>query len=369
MGNATIHPTQKSFQKPPGQMFMRLLWNGAILTGCIVSFSSGLALAKPVEVDSIAAIVNGEVITRSQVYGAAQMQVRMLAMEAQQSGMTEEQFRKKAEAMQKSALNTLIDRQLILSKFKEMGAQIRPQHVDESVDHFIRERFGGDKNKFIEELGKNGLSFKQFRDQQEQTIIVQAMRSREVGDQEPFVTPEEVADWYKKNKDLMFREDSSVRIRTITIPKTEFGDSATEAKQRALADEIYKKLKGGADFAAMARTNSVDSGAEKGGDRGTISKKDLAPELADQAFKMAVGSVSRPIELGGNFLCIMLLEARDLGRVAPLSEVNEEVRKRVLQNKRQEKLERFLTRLRRDANIKLFDEFGVDAVAAPAGRH
>lgn len=341
---------------------MRPSWKGTILAGCAVGLLCGPLQAKPVEVDGIAAIVNGAVITRSQVMGAAQTQVRLLAMEAQHSGMTEAQFRQRAGEIEKNALNTLIDRELILSSFKALGAQIRPQHVDEAVDRFVRDRFSGDRQKFIEELGKNGLSFKQFWDSQEQTIIVQAMRARQVGDQEPFVTPAEEEQFWKENRQL-FQADGFVKIRTITIPKTEFGDASTAAKQKALADEIYNKLKGGADFATMAKTNSVDSGAEKGGDRGTFAKKDLAPGLSEAAFRIPIGSISEPIDLG-NFLTILLVEARDNGKVSPLGDVREEVRRRVLQNKRQEKLDKYLARLRRDANIKLFDDFGVDVIPA-----
>lgn len=346
---------------------MRAFWKGTTLAGCMAWFFYGpAAWAKPVEVDGIAAVVNGQVITRSEVMGAAQTQVRLLAMEAQQSGMNKAEFAERAAEIEKNALSTLIDRELILTQFKELGAQIRPQHVDEAVDRFVRERFNGDRQKFIEELGKNGLSFKQFRDSQEETIIVQAMRAREVGDQEPFVTPAEEEQFWKENKHF-FQEEGFVKIRTITIPKTEFGDPATEAKQKALAEEIHTKLKNGADFAAMARTNSVDSGAEKGGERGVFAKKDLNAELSDAAFRIPVGTVSQPIDLG-NFYTILLVEARDAGRVAPLNDVREEVRRRVLQNKRQEKLEKFLARLRRDANIRMFDNFGVDVVPAAAGQ-
>lgn len=353
MGNAFDSSKGTTIRKNPCQKSMRAFWKRTLLAAGMAVLGGTFACAKPVEVDGIAAIVNGEVITRSQVMAAAQTQVRLLAMEAQQSGITEAEFREKASGIEKNALNTLIDRQLILSNFKELGAQIRPQHVDEAVDRFVRERFGGNRQKFIEELGKNGLSFKQFRDSQEETIIVQAMRSRAVGGQEPFVTPAEEEQFWKENKQL-FQEDGFVKIRTITIPKTEFGDPSTEAKQKALAEEIHTKLKEGADFATMARTNSVDSGAEKGGERGVFAKKDLNAELSEAAFRVPVGSVSRPIDLG-NFYTLLLVEARDQGRVAPLNEVREEVRRRVLQNKRQETIDKFLARLRRDANIRTFD--------------
>ncbi|MEM7014128.1 MAG: peptidylprolyl isomerase, partial [Verrucomicrobiota bacterium] len=160
------------------------------------------------------------------------------------------------------------------------------------------------------------------------------------------VTPQERKEFWENNRKL-FSSEGRVKLRTITIAKTADGQS-----QKALVDEIRGKLVEGADFASMARAYSVDSGAQNGGSRGEFGPGDLNKELADVAFSVPVQTVSQIIDLG-DFYTLVYVDAREGGAVAPLSEVEDEVHRRVLQNKRQERVDRWLKTLRRDANIKI----------------
>tara|TARA_R110002096_G_scaffold215310_12_gene403163 strand:- start:14066 stop:15049 length:984 start_codon:yes stop_codon:yes gene_type:complete len=304
------------------------------------------------EVNGIAAVVNNQVITKSEVRNTAQTQVHLLVLQEGRR-LSASALEARVREIERNALRDLIDRELILSQFKELGAEIRDQHVDQAVDRFVRERFGGDRNQFYKELSGSGLTIKQFRELQRETIIVQAMRSRNAGVDDVIVTPVEREKFWKENPSL-FSSDGFVKIRTITIPKTAEGDPNSGASQKALVEEILSKLRSGADFATMARTHSVDSGAPNGGERGTFSKADLNSQLAEAAFTIAPQSVSEIIDLG-SFYTLVYVEARELGKITPLDEVEDEVHRRVLQNKRQSKVDAWLARLRRDANIRIFE--------------
>jgi parvulin-like peptidyl-prolyl isomerase len=304
-------------------------------------------------VNRLVAVVNNRPITLSEVRNAAAMQVQVWVMQYGRS-MSAAAIESKVREIEKNALQDLIDRELILHSFKEMGAQIREQNVDDAVQRFIKERFDGDLKQFTLELKNSGMTLQQFRKMQEESIIVQAMRARNADSVPVFATPTEIEKFWKENAEL-FSSPGHVRLRTITVPKLVNGNVGTALQQKALVDEIHLKLKGGADFGAMARAYSVDSAAQSDGLReGTFKKEDLQQALAEVAFSIRVGSVSDVIDLG-DFYTLILVEARDNGKLAPLKEVEEEVRRRVLQNKRQESVEKWLTRLRRDANIRLFD--------------
>lgn len=324
----------------------------------LVSVATGLSVptsrADSTEVNRLVAVVNNRPITQSEVLNASAMQVQMVVMQMGRS-MSTQALEQKIKEIQENALQDLIDRELILHAFKEMGATIRPQHVDDAVERFIKERFAGDKKKFAEELKNSGMTIQQFRQMQEETIIVQAMRARNADQVPVFATPAEIEDFWKKNR-VLFASPGAVKLRTITIPKLVRGDVSTALSQKSLVEEIHSKLRSGADFGAMARAYSVDSGAEDDGVRGTFKKEELQASLAEAAFSVPVQTVSDVIDLG-DFYTIIYVDARDDGEVAPLSDpkVEEEVRRRVLQNKRQESVERWLTRLRRDANIRIYE--------------
>lgn len=58
------------------------------------------------------------------------------------------------------------------------------------------------------------------------------------------------------------------------------------------AKKIIAELKGGADFAALAKAHSTDPGAAQGGDLGWFKKGDMLPAFADAAFAMQPGQIS-----------------------------------------------------------------------------
>ncbi len=63
------------------------------------------------------------------------------------------------------------------------------------------------------------------------------------------------------------------------------------------AKDIEAQLKGGADFAKLAKEKSKDpSGASNGGDLGWFTKDQMVPEFAAAAFKLAKGQISDPVK-------------------------------------------------------------------------
>jgi peptidyl-prolyl cis-trans isomerase C len=62
------------------------------------------------------------------------------------------------------------------------------------------------------------------------------------------------------------------------------------------AKAIAEQIKGGADFATLAKEKSKDPGAADGGDLGYFTKDQMVPEFADVAFKMYPGQVSNPVK-------------------------------------------------------------------------
>jgi peptidyl-prolyl cis-trans isomerase C len=63
------------------------------------------------------------------------------------------------------------------------------------------------------------------------------------------------------------------------------------------AKAVVAELKGGADFAELAKKKSIEPGAaESGGDLGYFTKDQMVPEFADAAFKLEKGKVSDPVK-------------------------------------------------------------------------
>ena len=97
--------------------------------------------------NGMAAVVNGEIVTLSQVrelVGAREHS----AAEVYQG----EELQRKVKEMRQGAINDLIDRALILQEFKKKEFNIPAYIVDDSVNHIIRREFGGDRMAFVKTL-------------------------------------------------------------------------------------------------------------------------------------------------------------------------------------------------------------------------
>src|SRR4051812_19038094 len=90
--------------------------------------------------NGIAAVVNDEVITFSQVrelVGAKEQGARQQ--------LRGEELVAKIKEIRLQAINDLIDRQLILQEFKKQKFQIPDYFINDRVSTIIREEFGGDR--------------------------------------------------------------------------------------------------------------------------------------------------------------------------------------------------------------------------------
>jgi parvulin-like peptidyl-prolyl isomerase len=300
--------------------------------------------ADPQVVDGIAAIVNGEVITLSQVRMLVGPRERLLRTQ-----YTGAELQKKISEVRDLALKDLIDRQLIVQSFREEKFELPAYFVEQRVNDIIRENFGGDRNTFIKTLQAQNYSLSQFRKDEYEKIIVAAMRGKNVKPT-TIPSPAKIQEYYNKHRDL-FTSKEEIKLRMIMIPSK--ASEGNAAAQKAMAEEILGKLAGGADFARMAQMYSEDSTRDQGGDWGWIERKILAPELEKVAFSLPVNRASRIVELGGNYYILKVDEKRG-GVTKSLAEVRDDVEKRMNQEESQRLQENWIAGLRQKAAIRTF---------------
>lgn len=327
----------------------------ALVAGLLLpAASSAQALS-----NGIAAVVNGKVITKSEVRDAVQAQIQILRMQLREEP---EKFSDEVAKLQDTALDSLIDRELILAEFGKLGGTIKPQYVDDDINNLIRENFQGKRDEFIVELAKTNMTMKKFRELREKMIIVNVMRGRHTGNLPP-PTPREVEDFYRKNNDK-FRDKDMIKISTIMIPKYTGNPDDTPEKQKKAAEEIRSKIVAGGDFATLAKTYSQDSRAESGGEWDWMERKQMKKSMADAAFALKTGSVSKVLDVEANYM-IIYCDAKKLGDAVPLEKVRPDIERFINQEKGRESLEKWLVELRRKAVVKKLDASGIFAPVPP----
>jgi peptidyl-prolyl cis-trans isomerase SurA len=302
------------------------------------------AESDPRIIDGIAAIVNGDIITYSQVRGLSSPRERLLR--TQYHG---EELDKQIQAARSAALQDLIDRQLIVQSFHKEKFELPEHFVDERVNDIIRDDFGGDRNTFIKTLQAQNYSLTEFKKLEMEKIIVAAMRSKNVKTVTT-ISPTKVMEYYKQHK-AEFTTKEQVKVRLIMIP-TRAAEGNTAA-QKAIAEEILGKLADGAPFDRMAQMYSEDATRDAGGDWGWIERKTLAPPLEKVAFNLPPGRVSHVIELAPNFYILKVEEKRG-GDTPSFAKLRPEIEKKLIQEETQRQQELWLAGLRQKAYIQKF---------------
>jgi len=120
-----------------------------------------------------------------------------------------------------------------------------------------------------------------------------------------------------------------------------------------VADEVYRKLRGGADFAEIARTYSIAAEGKQGGALGWVGKGMLPVSVEIAAFSMEPG-IGPPAQSPYGFH-ILRVGAKRSAKSLTVEDVRSTLTRDLLAERRRREGERFLQELRRHMNVKIND--------------
>ena len=150
------------------------------------------------------------------------------------------------------------------------------------------------------------------------------------------VTEDDLFDYYNAHVDKYTRPEA-ISIRHILIAPTALTDAAPDGarvpgtaewdKARVLADGMLQRVRAGADFNLLARTESHDAvAAERSGDLGFFSRGTYGRRFEDAAFSLKPGEVSDLVKTHRGFH-ILLLEERRKAEREPFGRIKDRVRR------------------------------------------
>ncbi|MDQ6737974.1 MAG: peptidylprolyl isomerase [Gemmatimonadota bacterium] len=243
-------------------------------------------------VDRVVAIVGSSVITWSDLAAAVNEQrAAGLQLPADPAGQL---------AVAKGVLNDLVDQEILVQKAKDVKVDVTDADVAPQVDKQIKEvrsHFKSDV-EFRNELKTAGFGspeeyrktlFEQFRRRliQQKTFSELQKRAKPAS-----ISEEEVTTAFDKIKDQLQKRPAMVSFRQIVVaPRASaHADSVALAK----AESLLVQLKKGADFAEMAKRESMDPGTKNvGGDLGWNRRgSGLVPEFEAMMFALRPGELS-----------------------------------------------------------------------------
>jgi peptidyl-prolyl cis-trans isomerase C len=133
----------------------------------------------------------------------------------------------------------------------------------------------------------------------------------------------------------------------------------TQAEAQAIIDQLNK----GANFAALAKKDSIDPGAANGGELGWFSKDEMVPAFADAAFALKPGQYTKtPVQTQFGWH-VILCEGKRQGPTPALADVQAQIR----QDLADKAIKATLADVRSKVKVEVYNADGTAAPqAAPA---
>jgi len=218
-------------------------------------------------------------------------------------------------------LDDLIKREVLFQKAEQ--EKLLP--TDDEITNAIntqKQQSGMTDEVFQRQLKDQGMTMEALRDEAKKDLAINKLSDKYAG--KITISDREVEDFYTANKSSFVNARGAGLAVIIVDPadNSEQGITQNDAKGDAAAktkiDGIYSQLKGGADFATVARAQSEDAQSLlKGGDLGFFSEDQMRQsgfpkEMIDSFMgPMSVGGITEPKQLNNKWY-IFKLQSRNL---------------------------------------------------------
>lgn len=219
----------------------------------------------------------------------------------------EESARRRAEVL-RTALDRMVDDQLIRRAATRAHLSVSEEDVDEFVQRMASER-GATPEQIYAALQQEGVSRAEYRSYMESEVLqLRVLQSRVRG--RINITDADLQQAYRR----AVRESAGQLVPTVAhvvIAVPEDAEPAQVEAARARAAEVTRRARAGEDFAALARQLSDDAGSrESGGVLGEIQPGSLTETMDSTITALAPGAVSDPVRGPSGWHVIRLVSRR-----------------------------------------------------------
>ena len=270
------------------------MWLGAVVLGALLIAACGSGAETPD--NTVAATVNGKKIMLQEVERVIQQQTNGKQADLSPLELAQARLQVLSSLIQREVLFQKAEQEKFLPTEDEITGAINKQKQDSGMTD----------EEFARQLKEQNLTMEALREEAKKDLAIAHLQDKYAG--KITINDRDVEDYYNANKQ-QFVNARGVALAMIAVDPADnsqqgvTGDDAkndTDAKVKI--DGIYQQLKGGADFATVARAKSEDQSLARGGDIGFASEDELKStgfpaDLVGQLFgPMQVGSFTNPVK-------------------------------------------------------------------------
>lgn len=290
----------------------------------IASFAAlAISAASPAaEVDGIAARVGTETILKSDVL------LEMRRLRAPESDYAK-------------VRNEMIDRKLILKAAGAAKMTMQDWVVENRIRDIVDKAFGGDRNKLMETLAQQKVSYPEWHARMKEDMVVSAMRWSVI-EKNASATPGAMRKEFAEHPDR-YRVGANVTVSVILL----------KPEDSAKRDDVAAMIRTN-DFAAAAKAFSADSQAAEGGVwKNVVPSEVFKPEICEEISKMPRGTMSHWIEIDG-WSFLIRKDAEEAGSVPTFLKAYDAIEANVKEAASKAAYDAWLERLRAETYIKVY---------------
>src|SRR5215204_1602558 len=237
------------------------------------------------------------------------------------------------EQLKNQAVAYLVQRAEFEKEADDFGVKISDKQINDRLAQIKKQYFGGDEKKYDAQLKKSGLTEEQVVEDVRAQVLSEELFKKVTAEVE--VTQAQIAKFYKEHPD-QYQVPEQRDIAHILV------------KKKPLADQLYTQIKGGANFAALAKKYSQDPGSKSSGGKMTISKGQTVAPFDQTAFLMSTGQVSRPVKTEFGYHIIKALGPVQPAKTTPLdTQTKASIKQQLEQQKKNEKMTKWVEETRK----------------------
>jgi peptidyl-prolyl cis-trans isomerase SurA len=320
--------------------------------GAGTSATSNQTADRPANVvEEIAARVNGDIVTSSDLGRAQVHDMEEAKQDCTERKCTPEELQKAIEDAKANALRGLIDTKLLVQRAKDLDINAETELVRQLDETRIENKLDS-----MEALQKaveaEGLDWEEYKDSVKNQFLAQDVIYREVGSKVTnSIDQPAIQKYYNEHKE-QFSLPETVRIREILVSTT----GKPEAEWPALkmkAEQLRERvIKNGEDFGDLAKHFSDGVTKAQGGELGAFERGKLDPKFEVEVFKLNKNEMTPVIQAGNGYM-ILQVEQRYEAGVQPLDKIEAEVTNHIAAQAMPDKLRVYLGQLRKDSFVEV----------------
>jgi len=294
--------------------------------------------------DRVAAVVNGEVVTLSELVTRSGAEYRRA--DALPPGPARDLAR--AKALQ-AAFDLVVAERLVETEVKTLGIEVTEAQIDGAIED-VKKRNNLSDEMLKQALASEGLDLKTYRERLRKDFENHMLIASKVQNRVK-VTDDDVKGYYQSHEqEFAGDEQSKLRLILLAVPAGAPADE--DSRVKASGEVVLARLAAGEDFADLAKQVSQGPGASSGGDLGWVKKGTMPIDLERVAFALTPGQNSGLVRARTGWI-ILKADDRRSAKGPPIDEVKDRIREKLALQQGEIYRKQYLEELKRGAIIEL----------------